>query len=146
VKFKTDENLPVEAAATLREFGFDAETVWDEDLSGADDRVIAARTQSEGRILLTLDLDFANIHAYPPDQHAGIIVHGSRTQDKVTVVAYVRRIAAQVPATLWAVFRRRSKCDQNLGETPRLAPLTDDAPAADTAGFPASAVADSSLH
>jgi predicted nuclease of predicted toxin-antitoxin system len=74
VKFNTDGNLPLEASAVLRERGFDAETVWDEDLSGADDCVIAARVMSEGRILLTLDLDFANIQAYPPDRYAGIIV------------------------------------------------------------------------
>ena len=60
VKFKTDENLPLESSTVLRERGFDAQTVWDEDLSGAEDRVIAARVKSEGRILLTLDLDFAN--------------------------------------------------------------------------------------
>ena len=60
MKFKTNENLPLEASAVLRERGFDAETVWDEDLSGAEDRVIAARVKSQGRILLTLDLDFAN--------------------------------------------------------------------------------------
>ena len=94
MKFKTDENLPLEASAVLRERGFDAETVWDEDLSGAEDRVIAARVQSEGRILLTLDLDFANIQAYPPDQYAGIIVLRLERQDKATVVAYVARIAA----------------------------------------------------
>ena len=94
MKFKTDENLPVEAAATLREFGFDADTVRDENLSGAEDRLIAARARSEGRILITLDLDFANIHAYPPDQHAGIIVLRLHAQDKATVISYVRRTAA----------------------------------------------------
>jgi uncharacterized protein (DUF433 family)/predicted nuclease of predicted toxin-antitoxin system len=71
---QTDENLPVEAAATLRECGFDAETVWDENLSGSDDQMISARVRSEGRILLRLDLDFANIRAYPPHEHPGIIV------------------------------------------------------------------------
>jgi len=85
VKFKTDENLPLEASAVLRERGFDAEPVWDEQLSGADDWVIAARVQSEGRILLTLDLDFANIQAYRPDQYAGIIVLRLEKQDKATV-------------------------------------------------------------
>lgn len=30
MKFKIDENLPIEAAATLRHAGFDAETVLDE--------------------------------------------------------------------------------------------------------------------
>jgi predicted nuclease of predicted toxin-antitoxin system len=65
VKFKIDENLPVEAAGTLRDAGFDAETIRDEDLSGADDEIVASMVRSEGRILLTLDLDFANIQAYP---------------------------------------------------------------------------------
>ncbi len=66
MKFKTDENLPAEAAVTLRDCGFDAETAWDENLSGSDDQTIAARVRNDGRIWLTLDLDFANIQAYPP--------------------------------------------------------------------------------
>jgi hypothetical protein len=32
VKLKIDENLPEEAAVAFREFGFDVETVADEDL------------------------------------------------------------------------------------------------------------------
>lgn len=117
--FKTDENLPAEAAATLRESGFDAQTVWDENLSGSDDQILAARVRSEGRILLTLDLDFANIQAYPPHEHPGIIVLRLKRQDRATVVAYMRRIAAALehrsPAgELWVVennrirFRHRS--------------------------------------
>lgn len=39
--FKTDENLPPEAASVPRDHGFEAETVWDESLSGADDAAIA---------------------------------------------------------------------------------------------------------
>jgi hypothetical protein len=42
LKFKIDENLPVEAAVTLQEYGFDAHTVWDESLSGAPDDVVGA--------------------------------------------------------------------------------------------------------
>jgi predicted nuclease of predicted toxin-antitoxin system len=94
LKIKTDENLPAEAAGTLRECGLDADTVWDENLVGSDDEGIAARVRGEGRILLTLDLDFANIRAYPPDKYAGIIVLRLKNQDKASVVAYVRRIAA----------------------------------------------------
>ena len=93
MRFKTDENLPAEAAATLRECGFEAETVWDEGLVGSADEGIAARVRSEGRVLLTLDLDFADIRAYPPDQYAGIIVLRLKSQDKGTVVSYVRRTA-----------------------------------------------------
>jgi predicted nuclease of predicted toxin-antitoxin system len=90
VKFKTDENLPVEAAATLLA-RFDAETIWDEKLSGADDLVVASTSRNEGRILLTLDLDFANIRAYPPREHPGIIVLRLKHQDKLTIITYTRR-------------------------------------------------------
>jgi len=112
VKFKTDENLPVEAAATLREAGFDAETIWDEELSGADDLVVAGTSRNEGRILLTLDLDFANIRAYPPREHPGIIVLRLKHQDKLTIITYVRRLMAALArrspvGELWIVEGKR---------------------------------------
>ena len=83
MRFKTDESLPLEAATVLREASFDVETVWEEALSGAADEIVASRVQQESRILVTLDLDFANIQAYPPDCYAGIVgpaVKGRRTQ------------------------------------------------------------------
>lgn len=94
MKFKIDENLPVEAATTLCDAGFDAETIRDERLSGADDHVVADRVQTERRVLVTLDLDFANIRAYPPEHFAGIIVLRLKVQDKGTVLAHVRRAIA----------------------------------------------------
>jgi predicted nuclease of predicted toxin-antitoxin system len=93
VKFKIDESLPAEAAQILRDSGFVADTVADEDLSGSDDEVVATRSRSEDRVLVTLDLDFANIRAYPPGEHSGIIVLRVKRQDKATVLTYVRRLA-----------------------------------------------------
>jgi predicted nuclease of predicted toxin-antitoxin system len=49
VKFKTDENLPREAATVLQSAGFDAETVWSEALSGAPDEILADRARREAR-------------------------------------------------------------------------------------------------
>jgi hypothetical protein len=46
VRFKIDESLPAEAAGILRGAGFDADTVEDEDLSGADDETVAGRSRS----------------------------------------------------------------------------------------------------
>ena len=40
MKFKIDENLPGELVADLRELGHDAETVFDEQLSGAKDPIL----------------------------------------------------------------------------------------------------------
>jgi predicted nuclease of predicted toxin-antitoxin system len=37
MKFKVDENLPIEVAALLRDAGHDAVTIHDEQLVGADD-------------------------------------------------------------------------------------------------------------
>lgn len=74
MKLKIDENLPQEAADLLNEAGFDAHTVDGENLSGSGDGTIASVTREEHRILVTLDMDFANIRAYPPGEYSGIIV------------------------------------------------------------------------
>jgi len=65
VTFKIDENLPQDAAELLRAHGFDAETVLQENLAGAEDGVIADAIQRESRVLITLDLDFSDIRTYP---------------------------------------------------------------------------------
>lgn len=82
MKFRIDENLPAEDAAVLPGAGFDAHTVEGEKLSGASDETVASTSGSEGRIPVTLDLDFANIRAYPPGEHAGIVVLRVRHQDQ----------------------------------------------------------------
>ena len=63
MKLKIDENLPVDCAVILHGAGFEADTVF----------VIASRSRAEDRVLVTLDLDFSDIRAYPPSEHAGII-------------------------------------------------------------------------
>jgi predicted nuclease of predicted toxin-antitoxin system len=112
MKFKTDENLPLEVAALLNEAGFDARSVADENLSGSSDDTLAVRLRAEGRILLTLDLDFANIRAYPPGEHPGMIVFRLKTQDKVTVIAFARRAIMAIKhrspsGELWIVEHSR---------------------------------------
>ena len=120
MRFKTDENVPIEAASILKDNGFDAKTVRDELLSGADDQTIAIRALAENRILVTLDLDFSNIRAYPPDEHAGIVVLRLKTQDKATVLAHVRRLLMALgkrnPAgELWIVQHDRIRFRRGSG-------------------------------
>ena len=47
MKFKIDENLPVEVAARLRKEKYDAATVMEEDLGGQSDADIASICQRE---------------------------------------------------------------------------------------------------
>ena len=90
--FKIDENLPQDAAELLRSHGFDAETVQQESLAGADDATIADAIQREHRVLITLDLDFSDIRTYPPEHYAGIIVLRPKAQDKIAIMALLRRL------------------------------------------------------
>ncbi len=92
MKFKIDENLPVEFAAQLHEAGFNAETVTSEKLSGAEDSAVFERCQKEDRILVTLDMDFANVKSYSPKSHPGIIVLRPPTQDKPTLISLLVRL------------------------------------------------------
>jgi len=112
LKFKIDENLPAECARLFIDAGFYADTVNQEHLSGAEDAVLFARCVSEQRILVTLDLDFANVRAYPPGSQPGIIVLRPKSQDKPTLLAHMGRIlvvlAERSPANqLWIVERDR---------------------------------------
>lgn len=69
MKFKVDENVPVDVADVLRGAGHDAMTVIDQRMSGASDRHVASICAAEGRILVTMDLwispTFANTRLLP---------------------------------------------------------------------------------
>ena len=74
MRFKFDENLPTEMALLFTEAGHDAVTVYDQRMNGAADPDLAAVCCNEDRILVTLDLDFTDIRAYPPEGYPGIVV------------------------------------------------------------------------
>ena len=65
MKFKLDENLPVELAADLRGMGYDVDTVNDEGLRGAADPAVVNAALAAGRILFTLDKGIAQFAALP---------------------------------------------------------------------------------
>jgi predicted nuclease of predicted toxin-antitoxin system len=86
MRFKVDENLHDDVAQTLRGRGHDAETVYDEGLRAEDDATIAGRCRQEGRAIVTLDLDFANITIYPPEDYPGLIVLRVGNQSRLHVL------------------------------------------------------------
>ena len=108
MKFKIDENLPVECAESLRAASYDAETASAEALSGSQDAVLFDHCKKEERILITLDLDFANVQVYPPRTHPGVIVLRPPNQDKSTLLSVLGRFVAMLPSRspegqLWIV-------------------------------------------
>ncbi|MBX2997748.1 MAG: DUF5615 family PIN-like protein [Caldilineaceae bacterium] len=82
MKFKTDENLPGEIALLLRQVGHDALALAEQSMLGSTDSTIAAVYRAEGRAIVTLDVDFADIRSYPPKEYSGIVVLRLSRQDK----------------------------------------------------------------
>jgi predicted nuclease of predicted toxin-antitoxin system len=62
------------SAAVLRDLGHDVCDVRDVGLGSASDNAIFERAQVEQRIIVTADLDFADVRIYPPGTHVGIVV------------------------------------------------------------------------
>jgi predicted nuclease of predicted toxin-antitoxin system len=92
MRFKIDENLPIEVAELLRAAGHDALTVLDQQLGGRPDRTIGDTIRDEKRALITLDLDFADIRTFPPADYAGLIVLRLAVQAKPSVLAVIERV------------------------------------------------------
>jgi predicted nuclease of predicted toxin-antitoxin system len=112
VRFKTDENLPIEVATLLRQHGHNALTVSEQSLGGGGDPMVAAACQAEKRAIVTLDLDFADIRNYPPENYSGIIVLRPVLQTVPTLERMTTRIIAllgQEPldGCLWVVDDHR---------------------------------------
>src|SRR5258708_7391550 len=108
MKFEIDENLPSEIAGDRRAAGHDAETIFEEGMVGAADSAIMAHVQSEGRAMLTMDKGIADVRAYPPRQHAGIILFRPGKMGRSDVLAFVRQhlpslLAANLPGHLFVV-------------------------------------------
>ncbi|RMG25440.1 MAG: hypothetical protein D6732_22410 [Methanobacteriota archaeon] len=96
MRFKIDENLPVEVADVLQAKAFEALTVYEQNLSGVNDANLAQICRNEKRILITLDMDFADIRSYPPEEYYGFMVLRVKRQDKL----YIMKIISEVVEVL----------------------------------------------
>jgi predicted nuclease of predicted toxin-antitoxin system len=95
LKFKLDENMPADLATLLQDYGHDAADVFAEGLAGASDPPVLSAAAREGRVLLTFDLDFADVRNYPPGTHAGIVVFRLHDQRWQAMEGLVKRLLAQ---------------------------------------------------
>ncbi len=112
MKFKIDENLPIELSELLQRAGYEAMTVPEQHLGGRPDTDIASVCQKEGRILVTLDTDFADIRRYPPQEFSGLIVLRLIRQDKphvLEVFEHLIKLFSKEPLDhhLWMVEEKR---------------------------------------
>ena len=113
MKVKLDENLGALAVRLFDAAGHDVATVRMQQLHGAPDRRIYDVCREEGRLLVTLDLDFANPFRFDPAPTAGIAVIRVPTMPGLRDLEDgVRRLVAEleerpVEGRLWIVGRER---------------------------------------
>jgi predicted nuclease of predicted toxin-antitoxin system len=97
MRIKLDENMPVSLSAALRHLGHDVETIPEEGLAAAPDAAVWSAAQSEGRFLVTQDLDFSDVRRFAPGSHHGILLVRLRDPDRSALIERVRTLFAQEP-------------------------------------------------
>lgn len=80
LRFLLNANISSETADFLNSLGYDAKTVAQFGLEGAEDIKIAKKAVQEKRILITLDLDFGEIFYFSIKEKIWIIVLRLRDQ------------------------------------------------------------------
>lgn len=74
IKFLADECVGLPTISLLRKLGYSTVTIKEAGLSGKSDIEILKWAISQKRVLLSEDIDFANILLYPAKLHHGVIV------------------------------------------------------------------------
>lgn len=89
MKLKLDENLSRHLKPVLIELGHDFLTAADENLLSRPDTEIARAARNEHRMVLTLDIEFADLRKYPPGSHPGVILFRPLSLSPLSVNAFI---------------------------------------------------------
>ncbi|HMO25832.1 MAG TPA: DUF5615 family PIN-like protein [Tepidisphaeraceae bacterium] len=119
MNIKLDENLGERCVDLLRGAGHDVATVYSQSMCAADDVSLIAMCRDEQRVLISLDLDFANPLIFPPRDYHGIAVlrlPRRPTLDDLhaavaTLIAMLER--ESIVGQLWTVERGRVRVYQD---------------------------------
>lgn len=94
---KLDEHLGKAHLQLLRESGYDVDTVVGEQLSGSTDEILWSRVVADGRLLITLDLDFSDVRRFQPGTHPGILLVRALSTSSSAVSRVLRRVLVERP-------------------------------------------------
>jgi len=89
MKLKLDENLSRHLKPVLIGLGHDVLTAADENLLSHPDTEIAQAAKEEQRMLMTLDVEFADLRKYPPGSHPGVILFRPLSLSPLSVNSFI---------------------------------------------------------
>jgi predicted nuclease of predicted toxin-antitoxin system len=102
MRIKLDENLPAILVADLVALGHDVDTAVDEGLGGHDDPTVWAAAQAAERVLVTQDLDFADVRAFMPGTHHGLVLVRLRQRSRARMRARVLAAFSNEDVDSWS--------------------------------------------
>ena len=92
---KLDEHLGKASLQLLREGNYDVDTVLGEQLAGSTDELLWSKVVADGRLLITLDLDFSDVRRFRPGTHPGILLIRAHSTSSPAVLRVLRRVLAE---------------------------------------------------
>jgi predicted nuclease of predicted toxin-antitoxin system len=97
-RFFVDESLPNTVVKALRGAGYQAESVREISLQGADDDTMFNEAQKRHAVLVTGDEDFTDVRRFPTGTHHGIIVvrmQGTKEQRAASLMDALKQLQGQ---------------------------------------------------
>jgi predicted nuclease of predicted toxin-antitoxin system len=99
MNLKLDENLSRHLKDILKKYRHEVLTAADQGLLSRFDTEIAEAAKIEDMMLLTLDLEFADLRKYPPGNHPGIILFRPRSLGPLAVNRFIEEFVADTDLT-----------------------------------------------
>ena len=95
MRIKLDENISRHLKPLLSSESHEIVTVEEEGLLGKSDLEIGAIAKHEGRMLFTLDLEFADLRKHPPGEHPGVVLFRPRSMGPLSVNRFILDFAKE---------------------------------------------------
>ncbi len=89
MKIKLDENISRHLKFVIIQKGHECVTAEDEGLLSKTDVEVGAVAKTEGRMLFTLDLEFANLRKFPPGSHPGVVLFRPQSMGPLAVNRFI---------------------------------------------------------
>ena len=97
MKVRLDENLGRTPQRLLEGKSMMRRTCTTEEISGTSGPEVWSAVQAEGRLLVSLDTDFADVQQYPPGTHGGVLLLRPHSRSREAATTLLRRVLRAHP-------------------------------------------------